>query len=145
MPLEKQVKRLGLEGRVEFRGNQKDVRPFLLAADMFVLPSKTEGISNALLEAMAAGVACLVTPVGGNLEVVVAGRHGLHVPVGDVQAWADALVQLGRDEALRVQLGEAARLRIHEKYDFEVVGLQYENLYNDLMNVQQVKVGHDNA
>lgn len=132
--LEAQVERLGLVSHVNFEGNQKDVRPFLGAADIFVLPSKTEGISNALLEGMAAGLACLVTPVGGNLDVVESGKSGLYIPVGDVSAWSDGLIKIAQNDELRSALGNAARRRIQETYDFEVVGAQYESLYRSLLD-----------
>lgn len=132
--LENQSREFHLDSKVEFTGNQKDVKPYLNAADMFVLCSKTEGISNALLEAMSARVACLATPVGGNLEVLAGGKYGLMVPVGDAKAWADALVQVACDADLRTKLGRNARERILEQYDFNVVGRRYENLYHELTN-----------
>ncbi len=131
--LETQAQTLGITTLVEFTGNQKDVRRYLQAADMFVLPSITEGISNALLEAMAAGIACLATPVGGNLEVLAQGQYGRLVPVGDVNAWAKALADVGNDLELRTTLGQAARGRIFAQYDFNVVGAQYEILYAELL------------
>jgi glycosyltransferase involved in cell wall biosynthesis len=131
--LEKKVRDLQIDSKVSFMGNQKDVRLFLCAADVFVLPSKTEGISNALLEAMSAQIPCLATPVGGNLEVLDGGKYGLLVPVGDVQAWADALVKAGSDSEWRAALGGTAHERILAQYDFNVVGRQYEHLYYELM------------
>lgn len=132
IPLEKRSRELHLESKVDFKGNQRDVIPYLQAADMFVLCSETEGISNALLEAMSARVACLATPVGGNLEVLAGGKHGLMVPVGDVKAWADAIVKVACDTDLRTKLGRSARERILEQYDFNVVGRRYEDLYHEL-------------
>jgi len=132
--LETQAKTLGVAKMVEFSGNQKDVRSYLQVADMFVLPSITEGISNALLEAMASGVACLATPVGGNLEVLAQGQYGMLVPVGDVNAWAKAFADLGNDLELRTKLGQVARERILAQYDFNVVGAQYEALYTELLD-----------
>jgi len=147
--LETQAKTLGVTNMVEFPGNQKDVRRYLQAADMFVLPSITEGISNALLEAMAAGVACLATPVGGNLEVLVQGKYGVLIPVGDANAWAKALTEIGNDPALRAKLGQLARERIFNQYDFNVVGAQYESLYTELLGnatgPYTNKVKHGNA
>jgi glycosyltransferase involved in cell wall biosynthesis len=131
--LEDQVRVLGIDKNVTFAGNQKDVLPYLQAANIFVLPSITEGISNALLEAMAAGLACMATPVGGNNEVLAHGKYGRMVPVRDVRAWAEALVDLGNNAQLRDRLGEIARLRISEHYDFNIVGNQYESLYIDLL------------
>lgn len=132
--LETRVRELELENTVVFAGSQKDVSLYLKAADMFVLPSFTEGISNALLEAMASELACLATPVGGNNEVLDQGKYGVMVPVADVQAWADTLVEFANDEKKRHTMGQKARERILMTYDFSVVGAQYEQMYNDLLN-----------
>lgn len=131
--LEEQSRLLGIQKSVTFTGNQKNVRPYLQAADIFLLPSLTEGISNALLEAMSAGLACMATPVGGSNEVLAQGRYGKMVPVADSQAWAQAFIELGSDSARRHQLGQRARQRILEEYDFNVVGARYENLYRELL------------
>jgi glycosyltransferase involved in cell wall biosynthesis len=131
--LEAQAKALGVSKMVGFVGNQKDVQRYLRSADLFVLPSVTEGISNALLEAMASGIACLATPVGGNLEVLAQGRYGMMIPVGDVNAWSAAFITVGNDPSLRTTLGAAARERILTHYDFNVVGAQYESLYAELL------------
>ncbi len=133
--LEGQVQALGLSAWVSFAGNQGDVRPYFEAADLFVLPSAAEGISNALLEAMSAGLACLATPVGGNASVLDQGRCGVLLPLGDAGAWGQALAELGNDPARRQQLGAAARQRILAQYDFSVVGAQYEALYARLLGV----------
>ena len=132
--LEAQVQNLDVQANISFAGNQKNVRPYLQAADMFLLPSLTEGISNALLEAMASGLPCLATPVGGNNEVLEHGKYGLMVPVANVSEWADALVRMATTESLRKELGTKARERVLSMYDFNVVGSQYEKLYSDLMN-----------
>ena len=136
--IEEKIKTIQLESKVDLMGNQKDVKPYLAAADMFVLPSKTEGISNALLEAMSSQIACLATPVGGNLEVLVDGINGLLVPVGDVNAWANKLLEVGMDHELRERLGRSARNRILQNYDFKVVGRRYEDLYVELLKSSSI-------
>jgi len=132
--LEAQVQNLDVQANISFAGNQKNVRPYLQAADMFLLPSITEGISNALLEAMASGLPCLATPVGGNNEVLEHGKYGLMVPVANVSEWADALVRMATTESLRKELGTKAHERVLSMYDFNVVGSQYEKLYSELMS-----------
>jgi glycosyltransferase involved in cell wall biosynthesis len=131
--LEEMAKSLNISGHVTFAGNQADVKPYLNAADLFVLPSASEGISNALLEAMSAGLACLATPVGGNTEVLDDGRCGMLLPVGDVRAWSEALIGLGQSAQTREHLGKAAQERIRSEYDFGVVGERYESLYAELL------------
>lgn len=130
--LEFQAEKLGITANVTFAGSQRDVRPYLEAADIFALPSVSEGISNALLEAMSAGLACVATPVGGNAEVLDNGACGVLLPPRDESAWAAALAELGNDSQRREHLGAAARSRVRERYDFSVVGGQYESLYREL-------------
>lgn len=128
---------LNISRQVTFAGNQADVRPYLQAADIFALPSASEGMSNALLEAMCAGLACLATPVGGNAEVLDNGRCGTLLPVRDVQAWSGALAALGLSGPVREQLGKAARERVCAEYDFDVAGARYEALYAELLGSSQ--------
>lgn len=130
--LEEQAQLSGIGGHVTFLGNQLDVRPYLNVADLFVLPSKSEGISNALLEAMSAGLACMVTTVGGNFDILDQGRCGVLLPPGDVSAWSDALIEFGSDSNKRQILGEAAQRHVSSHFDFSVVGSLYENLYAEL-------------
>ena len=131
--LEEQVCDLGLKSHVTFTGSQKNVKHFLNAADIFVLPSKSEGISNALLEAMSVGLACISTSVGGGNEVLDKGRCGLLISPDDVPAWTQALIELSKNPDLRKQLGEAAQHQIYSQYDFSVVGSKYEALYAELL------------
>lgn len=131
--LEEQARRLGICDHVEFLGNQPDVRPYLNAADIFVLPSKSEGISNALLEAMSAGLACLATTVGGNFDILDGGRCGVLLPPGDVSAWSNSLIEMGNNPEKRQSLGDAARERVQAHFDFSVVGSLYEDLYTELL------------
>jgi glycosyltransferase involved in cell wall biosynthesis len=131
--LEEQAQLLKIRDHVAFLGNQPDVRQYLNAADIFVLPSKSEGISNALLEAMSAGLACVVTTVGGNFDILDQGRCGVLLPTGDVSAWSNALTELGNDPEKRQILGEAAHKHVYSHFDFSVVGALYENLYTELL------------
>jgi glycosyltransferase involved in cell wall biosynthesis len=106
--LERAAIELGVSGRVRWAGFSPRVADLLRASDAFLLCSHGEGMSNALLEAMACGLACVATTsVGGVRELLGDGR-GLVVPPGDAAAWADAVGRLADDEALRAALGEAA-------------------------------------
>lgn len=122
-----------IQSYVTFAGKQTNVKPFLNAADIFTLPSEREGMSNALLEAMTAGLACLATPVGASPQMLNYGQCGLLLPVGDISAWGKALVDLGRDPKRRAELGRAAHQRVMAEYDFSVVGARYEAFYQKLM------------
>lgn len=135
--LEKQVRELGIEAHITFAGQQRNIKRYLNAAEIFVLPSKSEGISNALLEAMSAGLACISTSIGGGDEVLDGGKCGLLVQPGDVRAWTQAITELAIDPGRRKQLGEAARQRILDHYDFSVVGSKYEALYTELLDTDR--------
>lgn len=128
-----QVELLGIRDHTTFLGNQKNVRSYLNAADLFVLPSSSEGISNALLEAMSAGLACMATNVGGNFNILDGGRCGILLPVGDIAGWSTALIDLGKDLEKRHVLGIAAQKYVYSHFDFSVVGSLYENLYHELL------------
>jgi glycosyltransferase involved in cell wall biosynthesis len=124
---------LGLS--VRFLGNQPDVSPFYLIADVFVLPSVTEGLSNALLEAMAAGLPVVASDVGGNREVVEHGASGFLVDWTDPRAPARLVTRLLRDAPLRTRIGEAARRRA-ACYSIAAVGERYCQLYQRLGSAQ---------
>ena len=126
--LERQVQQAGLQEQVQFLGFRSDPQTFLLQAGVFVLPSRFEGMPNALLEAMAAGLAVVVTDASpGPLEVVVNGVSGLVVPSDDPSALADALDRLAADPPLRERLGGAARDTLRQS-DWPVVGPIWESL-----------------
>ena len=126
--LQRQVQQAGLQEQVLFLGFRSDPQTFLLQAGVFVLPSRFEGMPNALLEAMAAGLAVVVTDASpGPLEVVVNGVSGLVVPSDDPFALAEALDRLATDPLLRERLGAAARDTLRQ-LDWPVVGPIWESL-----------------
>jgi glycosyltransferase involved in cell wall biosynthesis len=101
----------GIEASLLLLGTRDDVAGVLRALDVFVLSSVSEGLSNTLLEAAAAGLARVATRVGGNPEVVRDGEDGLLVSASDSSALAEALGRLARDAALRERLAAGARAR----------------------------------
>ena len=126
--LQRQVQQAGLQEQVQFLGFRSDPQTFLLQAGVFVLPSRFEGMPNALLEAMAAGLAVVVTDASpGPLEVVMHGVSGLVVPSDDPFALAEALDRLATDPLLRERLGAAARDTLRQ-LDWPVVGPIWESL-----------------
>ena len=130
--LEQQVHAAGLQERVRFLGFRTDPQTFLLRAGVFVLPSRFEGMPNALLEAMAAGLAVVVTDASpGPLEVVEDGVNGLVVPSDDAQALAVALERLAANSALREQYGAMARQTLRQ-LDWPVVGPIWDALVDPL-------------
>jgi sugar transferase (PEP-CTERM/EpsH1 system associated) len=119
--------------RVHFVGLSNRVREILNAMDIYVLSSVTEGISNSLLEAMATGIAVVVTETGGNPEVVVNGRSGLLFPVGDSHRLADHLLRLNAQPEERRSLAQEARQRISERFSLQSMVRRYEQLYESLV------------
>lgn len=114
---------LGLNEIVEFRGwvNDEEKRAALAEADLFVFPSHREGLPNALLEAMAAGLAVVTTPVGGIPSVVQTGRNGVLVPPRDAEKLAEAIKLLLLDESLRGRMGAVNRRQIEQEHDLAAI------------------------
>ncbi|MEA3308129.1 MAG: glycosyltransferase, partial [Chloroflexota bacterium] len=126
-------KQLGLADRVHLAGQQSNVPEWLAALDLFALTSDWEGMSNALLEAMAAGLPVVATAVGGTPEVVVDGETGFLVPPRDPNALAQAIIRLLRDPDLRHQMGEAGRARVAAHFSVEQMVRKTEALYEKLL------------
>ncbi len=116
-----------------FHGYQGDVRPLLAAADVFVLSSISEGVSIALLEAMACGLPAVATDVGGNREVIVPGECGCLVPVGSPEALAGGLLSVLEDAGSLERMRHAARRRIEEQFNLRKVVAQDEAVYNQCL------------
>lgn len=121
---------------VRLLGERSDVPDLLAASDVFVLASHEEGSPNAVIEAMAAGLAVVVTDVGGSPEAV--GRAGLVVPSREPGAIAGALKRLGNDPAARAALGAAAVRRAAEAYSLERCIGHYAALYAALRDGRPV-------
>lgn len=132
--LEAQAQALGLAERVTFWGTVAPLTPYLDQADLFALPSRSEGISNALLEAMARGLPCVVSAIGGNTDLIHSGENGLLTAPEDAAGLAAALVDMLDDEALRRRLGTAARRTVEAGYSLESVARQYLALYRSLLD-----------
>lgn len=119
---------LGVADRVLFAGSRDDVFEILPAFDVFTLSSRFEGLPISLLEAMATGVAPVVTAVGGIPEVVTDGVDGMLVPPGDPGALAAALAKVLDDDALRAGLAERAVDRAR-KFDLASAVRRTEEIY----------------
>lgn len=123
----------GVADRVILLGERRDVPRLLQGFDLFVLPSVREGMPNALLEAMAAGLAAVGTAVPGTEDLIEPGATGWLVPLRDAEALACALAEALSDRARLAQMGAEARRRVEQQYDYEVVMAQYQQLYEDLL------------
>ena len=131
--IEARVRAAGLERRVVLTGHRDDARALVPCFDMFTLASVSEGLSVALLEAMAAGVPAAVTAVGGNPDLVEDGATGWLVPSGDAAALARVFFHAAADPTDRVRRGEAARRRWEARFSFGTMIDAYRGLYRDLL------------
>ena len=127
--LEGLAKALGIANRVEFTGLLGDIPAQLHRGGLAVLPSRWEGMPNALLEAMACGLPCVATRVSGSEDIIQHGVNGLLVGPEDYQGMALALLTLLQDRPLAQRYGQAARETVERHYSFEQVMDRYVELY----------------
>jgi glycosyltransferase involved in cell wall biosynthesis len=134
--LEIRADQLGLTGRVRFAGRQpvSDICHWLQASDLFALVSSNEGFPCSLSEAMAAGLASVVTDIPGNTQLIDPGVHGLVVPVGDEARIAEAIAGLLADSESRARMGTAARRRVLDNYSTDKLVGRYEALFEEALN-----------
>jgi glycosyltransferase involved in cell wall biosynthesis len=118
---------------VQVLGERLDVPDILSAADVSCLSSTAEGIPMSLLEAMALGKPVVATDVGGVADAVVAEKTGLLVPVGDQNAFAEALLKLAADPALARRLGQAGRQRHHDVFGLERMVTAYHHTFDKVL------------
>ncbi len=150
-PLEDELKglskSLGLTGSVDFTGRVNNVFEYLKDADLFVLPSRSEGLSNALLEAMGYGIPCIATHVGGNAEVLgmdeykkispgeyVIARNGLLVNPNDAKGLSEAILYLIQNGSVREEMGRNSKIFIRENYFIDLIADRYIKLYRRIMD-----------
>jgi glycosyltransferase involved in cell wall biosynthesis len=124
---------LGLGARFVLRGSVSDVPNFLRTVDVAVLPSHSEGMSNALLEYMAAGRAVIATDVGANAKLLDGGKCGLLVPPNDTAALVDALGTLLANPLRAAGYGAAARRRVDAEFSRDVMRKRFESFYRELV------------
>jgi glycosyltransferase involved in cell wall biosynthesis len=142
--LEKLRDDLNLGDRFVFRGSVADVPAFLKSVDVAVLPSHSEGMSNAVLEAMAAGRPLVVTDVGANRTLVRDGVDGLVVPPGEERPLVDALVRLAEDPPLGRRMGGAGRARAQAEFSRDAMRVRFEEFYAKLL-AEPGQVGRSNS
>ena len=130
---EKQVMDLGVKENFLFLGRRADIPNILACCDIAVLPSRAEGLPNALLEYMAAGLPSIVTRVGGNAELVEDGVTGLLVPPENSSALSAAILMLLRDAALARRVAQAGREFTVRNFSFERLVREVDALYSDLL------------
>jgi glycosyltransferase involved in cell wall biosynthesis len=112
--------------------------PVLAASDVFCLPSRSEGFSNALIEAMGSRLPCVATRVGGNAEALTEGVNGFLVESEDADAMADRLLRLLRDPKLRRGMGQAARQRVESDFSMSAMMTRLTAIYQELLAAKNV-------
>jgi L-malate glycosyltransferase len=127
------VLELSLGDRFRFAGGVADTRRHLAAADIFVLPSRSEGFSNAIIEAMAASLPVVATDVGGNAEAVLDGVNGFIVPTEDPAALAAAIATLLADPAKASAMGEAGNALAAQRFTSSAMMQRITGAYRSLI------------
>jgi glycosyltransferase involved in cell wall biosynthesis len=137
-PLEHLAAELNLKSEhLTFLGRRSDVPQLLRSAEMLVLCSTHEGFPNVILEAMAAGVPTVTTPVGDVAEIVENGRSGIVVPANDLEALTNCIVHLARAEDERRKMGRAARVDVEKRFSFDRLGVQLLATYSAVAEQQR--------
>jgi len=131
--LENEATELGLQGRVMFLGDRRDIQAVLASLDVSVVPSASESLSNVMLESMAAGVSVVGTAVGGNCEIGADSRAVL-VPAGDEQSLAAGIACVVQNAGLRAAMAREGRDYVRSRFSVERVCRQYEELYADTLS-----------
>lgn len=124
---------LGIEPRVHFVGEQSDVRPYLSIMDIGVNCSEGEGLSNAVMEYMAAGIACVVSDSGGNPDLVQDGHTGRLFALGDHEMLAETVLELLSNDAVRERYRAAAYRRLEREMSTEAMLRRYQEFYCSLL------------
>jgi glycosyltransferase involved in cell wall biosynthesis len=131
--LESQISELGLSDHVKLLGTQEDMSPLLASADIFILPSRWEGLSRALMEAMAAGIPVVATHVDGIRTLITDGVNGLLVPPQDSERLGKSILQLLNDPQLRKTIGVAAREHVLRAHSTDVMCQQHYDLIQNFL------------
>jgi len=126
---------LGLDSHILFLGSRSDVPEILRALDILLMTSGNEGTPNAVMEAMATALPCVVTDTGDCKAVVAHGNTGFVAPVGDVNCLADYTLKLANDPQLRGQMGHAGYQRV-QSYSVREMAKQYQALYQDALTAR---------
>lgn len=132
--VEEEISDLGLEDRVFLTGELLDPAPAYASMDVSVLCSDREGFSNAILEAMSAGLPVVATDVGGNAEAVVDGETGFIVPPNEVDPLTDRMLLLAKNPDLRTRMGKSGRERAVQRFSLQRMIQGHLDLYDELLS-----------
>ncbi len=127
--LEREARQLGIAGHVRMPGTRDDVRDILAAIDLFALPSRWEGMPNALMEAMAAGRPAVASDIDGIRELVTDGVTGWLVPADQPEALAQKMLEILADRDRAARIGQAGMAHVRAHFSVERMADDYEELY----------------
>lgn len=131
--LQNMIRESALERHFEFAGPVTNLKQYLAAAELFVLPSRSEGFSNAIVEAMAASLPVVACAVGGNAEAVEDGITGIVIPAEDTGALTTAISRLLSEPEMAVEMGAAGRARAAERFTTGAMMSRIVSAYRDLL------------
>ena len=123
-----------LTASVVFLGHRDDVHALIGGMDIFVLPSLNEGMSNTLIEALATGVPCIASRVGGNPEVIGDQQAGLLFESDNASDLADKIASLCANQGLRYELGQRGQVRAQDAFSLSAMIKNYEGMYKRVLN-----------
>jgi glycosyltransferase involved in cell wall biosynthesis len=127
------AEKLGIDESVHFYGKQSELAPFYQRAAVFVLSSRREGMSNALMEAMLHGLPCVATDISGNQDLISPGVSGLLVPAAQIEPLAESISYMLEHPAEAQRMGAEARSVILRQTDIRIVAGHYAGLYRRLL------------
>ena len=131
--LEQQIDELRLKDRVTLLGYRTDINELIKCSDIFVLPSKQEGLSVALMESMAGGVPVICSKIRGNVDLIIEGKGGFLCDVNNVDAYAEAISPLSNDSELCLSMGEYNQRRIKD-FSIDVVDKRMREIYGEILS-----------
>ncbi len=139
--LESLIAALGLSDAIELPGAMADPTAMLRSCDLFVLPSREEGMSIALLEAMALGMPLVATAIPGNRRLVADREHGRLVPPGDVEELARTICEQWGNFDRAIEMGRAARSLVEREYSITAVARRHLELFERLLAARREACG----
>lgn len=137
--LKRLVKDLKIENNLRFMSSVTDTNEYLSIMDIFVFPSIKEGLGLSLLEAMAKGLPCIASNVGGISDVVTNDKTGILFNVGNVKSLSDSIIRLSGDSELRRRLGQAGRGVVKDKFSLDIMADKVLGLYNKVLDLHAAK------
>jgi glycosyltransferase involved in cell wall biosynthesis len=123
-----------LKDFVTFTGNVRNVQEYLQASDFFTLPSESEAMPNALIEAMAVGLPVIATAAGGIKDIIETGQNGIMIEINDEDALVESILTLIHEPDEANRLGKAGRKTVIKRFSLEMAADRYEAFFKKLLN-----------